>query len=402
LADDTQAAPLATGPIVKILLLKTAPEEHVYSRFVDALHRALLELGHEAAISDQWVHAVRTLIPPDHLVEELVRSRPEAVVSFSSVFASLVLEGDVSLFDVLGVKFVSWLLDHPVYAPQSLRRELQGRLAVYSNADHARFAEAAGVPGRAMALLPGGEPVVPMRDHRDRSQPLFVAASWNGPPERFWDPADDSPATRLLVGVIDRLLADRRASLIDAFDETCAELGIGPVLGGDPASLEQMRSFLAGGLTYVRHLDRYNLITALAQAGLPMTVCGSGWAERLGGHRNVTCIESAPFRALPALYADARVVLNLNAGNGASERAIQAAFCGAAVATDYSREVDALFGGEAGAAFYNRARPETAVEAVARLLDDEGQAVARRGHERVVEQCGWLSRAQRIADFLAG
>jgi hypothetical protein len=387
---------------VKILLLKTAPEERVYSRFVDALHGALLELGHEATISDQSVHAVGTLIPPDHLLEELVARRPDAVVSFSSVFASLVLGDGRSLFDVLGVRFLSWLLDHPVYAPQSLRPELQGRYAVYSNADHQRFAEAAGVPGRAMSLLPGGEPVGDLRDHRARPWSLFIAASWAGPPERFWDPADDSPATRLLVGVIDRLLADRRASLIDALDGACAALGIGPLLGRDPASDEQMRSFLAGALTYVRRLDRYALITALAEAGLPMTVCGSGWAERLGGRRNVTCIASAPFRSLPALYADARVVLNLNAGNGASERAIQAAFSGAAVATDYSGELDALFGGETGAAFYDRSRPDTAVEAVARLLGDEGEAVARRGHERVVEACDWRSRARRIAVFLAG
>ena len=341
------------------------------------------------------------MIPPHHLAEELIASQPEAVLSFSSVFASVILENGQSLFDALGVKFLSWLLDHPVYAPQSLRRELQGRYAVYSNFNHQRFARAVNLPGKAMTMLPGGRPTEIEKDYYAREWPLFVAASWHGPPERFWDATDDSMGTRLLVGVIDRLLVDRRASLIDAFNDACAELRIGAVLGQDPAVDEQMRSFLAGALTYVRRLDRFNLMKTLADEGAPITVCGSGWDELMASHSNVNCIESVPFQSLPALYANARVVLNLNAGNGASERAIQAAFCGAAVVSDYSQELDVLFGGGTGVAFYDRRQPSSAVEAVTDLLEKTGEAVAQRGHERVVEGCDWRDRAQQIVGFLA-
>lgn len=386
---------------MKILLLKTVAENRVYSQFVNALHQAFLDLGHDAAISDQTIYAVDGVIPAHHLAEELILNRPEAVLSFSSVFASVTLENGQSLFDVLGVKFLSWLLDHPVYAPQSLQRELQGRFAVYSNFNHERFARAVNLPGKAMTMLPGGGPIEIEKSYHAREWPLFIAASWNGPPERFWDVTDESMGTRLLVGVIDRLLVDRQASLIDAFNETCAELRIGVVLGQDPSVDERMRSFLAGALTYVRRLDRFNLMKALADAGLPITVCGSGWNELIGSRRNVTCIESVPFQSLPALYANARVVLNLNAGNGGSERAIQAAFCGAAVVSDYSQELDALFGAGVGAAFYDRANLNTAVEAVAELLDIKGEAIAQRGHERVVERSDWRRRAQQIVEFLA-
>ena len=255
---------------MKILLLKTVPENRVYSQFVNSLHQAFLELGHESTISDQWAYAAGTMIPAHHLAEELIVSRPDAVLSFSSVFASMVLENGQSLFDVLGIKFLGWLLDHPVYAPQSLRRELQGRYAVYSSFNHERFTRAFSLPGKAMTLLPGGAPIKFEKDYHAREWPLFIAASWHGPPERFWDATDKSMGTRLLVGVIDRLLVDRQASLIDAFNGTCAELRIGAVLGQDPAVDEQMRSFLAGALTYVRRLDRFNLMKTLADAGLPI------------------------------------------------------------------------------------------------------------------------------------
>lgn len=386
--------------MVKILLLKTTPEGSVYSQFVNSLNRALVELGHQSTVSDQSVHVVDNRAPAKHLVEALIADRPEAVLSFSSIFASLVLDDQRSLFDALDVKFLSWLLDHPIYAPQSLRRELKGRYAVYSNSSHQRFAQAYNVPGQAMTMLPGGERARTEKSYRAREWPLFIAASWNGPPERFWDDSDQSMATRLLVGVIDRLLSDRRASLIDAFNSVCAELKIEIPLGQDPAIDEQMRSFLCGALTYVRRLDRYNLTMALAKAGVPMTICGSGWGQVLGDLGNVTCIDSVPFRKLPDLYANSQVVLNLNAGNGGSERAIQAAFCGAAVASDYSHELDALFGASAGVVFYNRAEPDTAVEAVTNLLETSGEAVAECGRQRVEESSDWRRRAEKIVEFL--
>lgn len=387
--------------MMKITLLKTAPEGRVYSEFVNRLHEALLDLGHESTISDQSIYACNDLIPSHYLVEELVDSRPEAVLSFSSIFASATLDDGSSLFDVLGIKFVSWLLDHPVYAPQSLRREPKSRFAIYSNFNHERFAKSFDLPGRAMTMLPGGRPFAIDRDYHTREWPLFIAASWQGPPERYWEDAEESIIKRLLVGVIDRLLVDRQASLIDAFEDTCAELRIRIGLGQDPAADEQMRSLLAGALTYVRRVDRFNLMTAIADAGLPMTVCGSGWSERLGGHSNVTCIESVPFQSLPALYANSRVVLNLNAGNGGSERAIQAAFSGAAVVSDYSQELDVLFGGGKGVAFYDRAEPISAVKALADLLGKGGESIAQRGHERALAECGWRRCAERIVEFLA-
>lgn len=387
---------------MKLLLIKTMAEGHTYSHFLASLQRALSELGHEAVVSDQSIHVANGAAPSGPLATELQATRYDAALSFSSFFGGVTLGDGRSLFDALGVKFVGWQLDHPIYAPQSLVSALQGRCAVYSHPNHLRYARAVKLPGRGMAMLPGGEPPpVPVKDYRARERPVFVAATWNGEPQRLWEQAADSPGKRLLCGVVDRLLADREASVLDAFNATSAKLKLGARLGEDPSFDAQMRNFLCEPLTYVRNVDRINVIRALVDAGLPVTICGTGWEAFLGERRNVAYVGRAKFEDLPGLYGDSRVVLNLNAGNGACERAVYAALAGAAVASDYSQPLNELFGGE-GIGFFNRAKPATAVNVVGRLLElNEGEAVARKGQAKVMQSGLWRDRARQLVDFVA-
>jgi hypothetical protein len=387
---------------MRFLLIKAVADGHPYSRFVLSLKRELSELGHEARVSDQSIHVVNGVAPATHLAVELQAARYDAVLSFSSFFGGVTLSNGVSLFDALGVKFVGWQLDHPIYAPHSLASVLQGRYAIYSNPNHLRYAQAVKLPGRGMTMLPGGEPArAPPKDYRSREWPVFVAATWNGEPQRLWEQAEDSPGKRLLQGVVDRLLAGREASLVDAFNDTAATLGFGARLGDDAGFDAQMCSFLREPLTYVRNMDRIDAIRSLVDAGLPVTICGAGWEAFFGERRHVTYIGEVKFEDIPTLYGNSRVVLNLNAGNGACERAIHAALAGAAVASDFSQPLSELFGGDEAIGFFNRAQPDAAANAVGRLLDlDEGEAVARKGQEKVMQSGLWRHRAQQLADFV--
>jgi hypothetical protein len=387
---------------MKILLIKAMGDGHPYSCFVLSLQRALSGLGHEALVSDQFVHVVNGVAPADHLAAELQTARYDAVLSFSSFFGGVTLSNGMSLFDALGVKFVGWQLDHPIYAPHSLASALQGRYAIYANPNHLRYAQAVKLPGRGMTMLPGGEPPrAPTKDYRSREWPVFVAATWNGEPQRLWEQAEDSPGKRLLQGVVDRLLADREASLLDAFNDTAADLELGARLGDDAEFDAQMCGFLREPLTYVRNMDRINIIRSLVDAGLPVTICGAGWEAFLGERRNVTYLGEVKFEDAPALYGNSRVVLNLNAANGACERAVHAALAGAAVASDFSQPLNELFGGDEAIGFFDRAEPGAAANAVGRLLDlEEGEAVARKGQEKVMRSGLWRHRAQQLVDFV--
>jgi glycosyltransferase involved in cell wall biosynthesis len=387
---------------MKILLIKAKAESHVYSQFVHALHGALLELGHVAAISDQSIEGLDGAEPIRRLIAELQATRYDAVVSFSSLYGGVTYQG-VGLFDALGVKFAGWQVDHPVHMAQCLAPSQQNRCAIFSNHNHVRFSEALKLPGRAATLLAGAEPPAePATAYAQRPWPIFIAAAWKGLPQRPWDGLEDSPVKRLFAGVVDRLLADREASVIDALNDTTAALGIEQRLGDDPGFDRDICNLLGQALAHVQQTDRIELVRALADARLPLVVCGSGWRELLGERDRVTYLDPVSFRELPQFYAQAKVVLNLNAGNGACERAIQAAAAGAAVVTDYSRDLAELFEPGRDVAVFDRAQPAQAAELAAALLESaDGERFADSARARVVQGGLWRHRAEQLVAYLA-
>ena len=389
---------------MKILLIKAFPERHLYSQFVNSLHGALVELGHDCAVTDQSIHAVGDTCNPVHLTRELQATRYDAVVSFNALFGATLLTNGASFFDAMGLKFLGWQLDHPILAPQSRTRQLQNRYAIYSQPDHLRFARAIKIPGQGLSMLPGAEPLLsPAKPYRSRPWSIFVAATWNGRPEPLWTTRDDSPAKHLLMGVAERMLADETASLLDAFNDTSDDLKLGARFGADPAFDDQILSLLRFPFNYFRHLDRIRIIQSLAESGLPLTICGSGWRDFLGDRANVVYLDqTVDFKDMSALYGEAKVVINLNGGNGACERAVYAAMAGAAVLSDYSEQLARMFERPDERAFFNRAKIGDVAEVAGGLIEsDLGEAMAERGRQRVVDAGLWRHRAAEMVEFLS-
>jgi hypothetical protein len=385
---------------MRVLLIKAMADGHLYSQFGRSLQRALLDLGHEAHVSG--VDDADGAASLACLLEDLQAASFDAVVSFSSFLGGLTLENGASLFDALGVKFVGWQFDHPVYAPQSLAGPLQNRCAIYAHPSQLWYAQAIGLPGRGMAMLPGAEPPAgePM-PYGAREWGIFVAATWNGEPQAPWRHYEDGPTKRLLRDVLDHLLSTREPSVLEAFEHASAKSKLGLRLGRDRELDQSLRKFFCEALTYVRHRDRIATVRALVDAGLPVTICGDGWADHLGERSNVTFLQRASFADLPALYGNSRVVLNLNGANGGCERAINAALAGAAVLSDHSEPLDRMFGAGRGIAFFNRVKPTTAANVAVRLLAGDGEQMARAGHEKAARSGLWSHRAQQLVDFIA-
>ncbi|RAK50739.1 glycosyltransferase family protein [Phenylobacterium deserti] len=387
--------------MLRILLLQTLAAGHIYSRFGLALQRELTELGHEAVICDLSGYASDPAAAPVKLAAEMERTVFDAAVSFSSFYSAASLPDGGLLFDALGVKFVGWQLDHPIYARQSLAPPLQERCAIYAQPSHMRYAAAAGVTGKAVVMLPGADqPTHEPRPHAEREWPVFVAATFNGEPRLPWEDFEDGPTKRLLRETLARLMDAREPSVISAFEEAVARLKLDMRLGRSAELDEVLRKFFCEALTYVRHLDRLRTIRAVAESGARLTICGDGWEDVLGRRENVTYVGSVQFSELPELYGNARVVLNLNGANGACERAIQGAAAGAAVVSDQSSSLDQLLGGGDGVAFFNRTKPATAAHVVSRLLGGEAERMGARARQKVLQSGLWRHRAAQLAALI--
>ncbi len=372
---------------MRTLILKTQADDHIYSAFSERLSAALRATG---APSETFAFAAdaRTL------AERLTRRDVDAVISFSSLFADLQV-GGASIYDVLDLKFLGWQLDHPLYVSHLIVDRVAGRRSIYPNANHLEFLREAKLAGRAHVLLPGADPpAAALKGHADRPIAVLVAATYNGEPARFWESIPPSPVRNLIVQVVERLAANREASVIDAFLKTRRALGLEGLLLD-----REMFELLRVSFTYVRHMDRLRAVEALADAGLPLTVVGSGWEARLGVRPNVTVLPNEPFPATTARYGEARVVVNLNAGNGGCERALAGMVAGAAVASDYSSTLKAQFGARA-LRTYDRTRAADIAKTVGDLLEGDAEAVAAEGQAKAMAGAFWSHRATRVLEIL--
>jgi hypothetical protein len=383
---------------MKFLLVKALAENHLYSEFVDALLGGLQEIGQQAAVINQAFGSV------DDLAREIETSKHDVVVSFGSVFGDAHKTTGKSIFDNAGVKFLGWQLDHPIYLHHFLSKEMENRFSVYSNFNHRRFAEAVKVRGKSLSMLSGGSRHTErLNGYKAREWSVFIAAGWGGEPERPWTTLEDSPAKRLLEEITERLMNDPEVSVLDAFNKASDALKLGARLGMDADLDREIIKLLRLALDYVRKADRLNIIGHLIKAGVPITICGAGWREHFGERKNVTFLEqNVDFKDMPHMYNNAKIALNLNAGNGGCERAIYAMMAGCAVVSEFSRDLAQSFKASEEIAFFNRTCPIEVVGTVERLLDSgDGETVAQRGYEQAMQTALWRHRAEKLVAFLS-
>ena len=374
---------------MRILLLQTLQEDHVYSVSTRGLCAALQAHGEDAILYDYFER-------PGRLSDELVVGGYDAVISFGSFLGATALVDGPSVFDVIGAKFLGWHFDHPIYLTHHMANPVAGRRTLHPNASHVRFAVAARLDGAHGVMLPGADPhILPVKDFADRDIDVFIAATCNGEPQRHWEQLDDSPAKRLIAEVTDRLLNDREVSVIDAFYQACGVLGYGQLaLSNDVIGL------LRSSLNYVRHMDRIEAIRTLVSSGVSLTLCGSGWEAVLADASNLRLVPAASFVETRKFYGEAKISINLNAANGGCERAINAMLAGSCVVSDYSSTLADMFTpGELR--FFDRHGLHGVAQVVGDLLESgQAEALAGRGAVKAGATMLWTHRVDAVLEVL--
>jgi spore maturation protein CgeB len=190
-----------------------------------------------------------------------------------------------------------------------------------------------------------------------------------------------------------RVLADRGADLFAAFRATITAMGANLALD------ESVCTLIARAGLFVRQYDRLRLAQAIADAGAPCTIFGRVWRDRLGERPHLTFHDEIDVAEMNRAYGQARVVFNLNAANGGSERVTHAMAAGAVVASDYSPLLESSFARRRAITFYDRRDMSGVAEALA-LSGDVQQQMAERGHETVAAGHLWSHRAAELVAML--
>ena len=259
-----------------------------------------------------------------------------------------------------------------------------------------RFASVAFSPHAAV-----GEPAPD-----DADAAAFVAARpipllWSGtlqpPGEPVW--AQQPPAIRRVYDdAVDLAMSVEWMSPLAALDQVLV------ANGNDPANpaLQGARCDAMHIDVRVRVLRRYDLIGRLAASGLPITICGNGWAAEAPRLPNATFLGPLTMPQSAMLMQSARTVVgtNGNFGAGSHERPLTAMLAGAAVFSDYSRFYAEAFTEDREIALFRWKALDDGLQRLARLVDDPAaaHALAVAGKARVVAAHRWDHRVDAILD----
>jgi len=369
---------------MKLLVLKGLSQNGVLSVMAERLAEAFAHLGVETQV-----------LPVSHatMVQDTVTALGgggfDTVLSFAGFGGDIATSQGLSLYDAANARFIAWVVDHPAFHLDRYLGPVARRYVVSATPSHFDFLGAAGTRAAKVGLLSGAADLSSAaKPFAQRAHPLLLAASWLGAPQRWWEDDPGSPVAAIGAAVISRLMDDPGADLFAAWRGAMAELGYELPMD------QNISRVLAELMLYARRLDRIRLVEALTARGLPVALCGDGWNE-VEAVRDMKRLESRNVTALEHLYGDCRVVLNLNAGNGASERAMAAFSAGAAVASDANPLLDEAFGD--ALLTYDRTDMGKAADAIGDLLDsDDAEARAEAGAARVRSSHLWRYRAQTL------
>ena len=367
-----------------IIVLKGISQNNVLREFSDAIAEGLRKIDQTTFVTDLTLQSGF-----DELNALLQREEVEGIVSFNAILGE-------TLPDHFKIPFICWLVDAPHYHFKRLNHTGGNRHYIFPSKHHANYLVQGKIKASSSTQLAGARHwPAEVKPHSQRNHTLLLAASWMGEPQPFWANYTQDIAKQVAQKIVALLDADPRVDALKACMTAARALGIEFKLNDSWAELASQAQ------SYIRQKDRLRVVETLAQTGVPMTLIGKGWESnmRLGSHVNV--IDDLDHKNILAYYADAKVVINLNAANGASERLFDAMSMGACVISDHSDTLLSLFKDRKDFCVFDRRRENSLSEALHYALrHDRAESMSRRATQMVSQQHLWEHRAAMVVNLL--
>jgi glycosyltransferase involved in cell wall biosynthesis len=143
--------------------------------------------------------------------------------------------------------------------------------------------------------------------------------------------------------------------------------------------------------------DRLNIIKAIADSGLNITIIGNGWETVLPPHEHIKFINAVNAEALDGFVSKSKLVLALNSSNGACERVFNAMSYGCCVLGDFSTTLETLFKDGKDIVFYEKNNFKNLKNKLNDLLNSNmAESIASRGLKKVESSHLWTNRVDEL------
>lgn len=291
---------------------------------------------------------------------------------------------------------VCWLTEHPLTFYSNYLQSENNRHYIFTNESHAFFSESMGLKGSYSTQLFGSDPVKTIKSPKDRKYEMCIAAQWRGPESAnaFWK--NSNKKTKDFFEAVIELQESEENR-----DTFVAYMAAAKYYGFDISDTKLHAQAMRGIYWYARKKERIQLVKDAVSSGIKIILIGGeAWKSVLDNTDNVIFLPECSHQKLRSIYAESKSVVNLNAANGACERAFDCLAAGSMLISEESHELKRLFELDRAGVFFKPNHAKDQMEKFKDLIKSGQWAeIASHGHEKFLSDHTWMQRAQYLENI---
>lgn len=303
----------------------------------------------------------------------------------------------VSLFSLFDIPVVCWMVDHPVFHFDRLSAVVDKKYFIFTSQSHVDFAKSYGLihnNHNSKVDLVASNATHDFIPHSLRAYDVVISATWVGHPALFWQNYD-LPLKKVLDEAIEEITASAVCDGMSVLQKVLKHHDLWPKEERD------MVAVIALLHQYAKQFERIKIIDALVESGLKIQIVGNGWEQLYQHKSNVSFLSEVDYEKVKDVYAQSRLVVNLNAEHGACERVFDAMSVGAIVYSEFSYQLQQYFPNTEGVYFYSKTSPQTQLAKIKQLIESgETERLGRSLMLLLQEKHQWINRAESLSHWL--
>jgi len=373
---------------MNFLVLKGQSRNGVLRKFSDELNLSFLSLGHNSELLD--------LGYTNDIERDLLKIRDfegDLIIAFGSITAETQLLNGSYLIESAKTPFLGWLVDDPIYHLPRFIANPQNRLTFACSEHHVNFLKKYNIGGKKSTLLAAGSDNNNLiKNFKDRKFDVTFVGSWFGEVGSTINGIDDPIKQKWLSKVISNSVKNGLESFHLETEVLAKKYGIEFNLNN-----ENIKNLVATHYE-MRKITRLMVVESLVKSShLKIHIVGKDWKDKFKFSKNTTFSDDIDSKEIESVMADSKIVININAANGACERAFQAMSVGACVVSDMSSTLANYFKPGKEIFLFGYGNINSLTKNLEELIySNRVESIADKGYRETIKNHFWINRANRI------
>lgn len=383
----------------RCILMKGETQYNVLNCMIDYINISFRKLGYECIVID-----LREKNGVSLYKKYCEDGEVDFIFTFNGIGA-LTIDGakGYPLAESYSIPSVNFMVDAPFHVAPRLIKNTKYAIYTFVDKEHCAFYE--NFMDRKAYFIPHGGCAADSGHFVDfsmkKNEVLFMG-SFSNPDSVYKHVKEELPNDFLSIfnNILEIMLSDNKKTYMQALLEVNETMGL-HAMGDD---IMMFGSLLCKADIILRSVRRLEIITALAERGISMTIFGSGWlGTGLAEYKNCDVKDTCPFDYAINRMSESKVVLNVLPlfFNGSHERVFTTILNDSVCATDENLFFKDLFKHEENILFYDQNNLDDLCVSIGRVFDDEELFYKIIGNGKVIaNNHTWDNVAEKAISIL--